>query len=114
MGSVTAMNHAQALALALLGWSLISPPPLQNSWWSAHWPWANQHQWNLTAPLSQWTTRDRFGTLESCRTALATMRHEDAAYLASSIDVWRCVAADVASMEVTSSPDGLERRRLEH
>jgi hypothetical protein len=105
LGTVTGRKHAPALAFAVLGWSLISPPPLQNSWWSAYWPWSARDRWDLAAPLSQWITRDTFGTLESCRSALAMMRQENATYLASSIDAWQCVAAEDAHTEVTSASD---------
>ena len=89
---MTTRTHASALLL--LGWSLIGPPALQNSWWSSYWPWGTTDRWNLAAPLSQWTTRDTFETAESCQKALVAMHDENAAYLSSSIQAWQCVSAD--------------------
>jgi hypothetical protein len=88
------MNCTHAAGLALLGWSLIGPPPLQNSWWSPYWHWSTVDGWNLAAPLSRWTTRDAFETFETCQKALAEMRNENADYLPSSIKAWQCVSAD--------------------
>ena len=89
-------DRTHVAALALLGWSLIAPPPLPSSWWSTYWPWSAGNGWNLEAPLSQWTKRDTFESLENCQRALGMMRDENAVYLPSSTKAWQCVSADDA------------------
>ena len=88
------MNHRHAAALALLGWYLMEPPPLPDSWWLQYWPWSTAHGWSLDAPLSHWTVRDEFETLKRCQDELTTTRRWNAEYLASSIEAWQCVATD--------------------
>jgi hypothetical protein len=88
------MKSRHVAVLVLLGWYLMEPPPLRNSWWSQYWPWSPSHQWNLEAPLAHWTIRDRFDTLKKCQDDLASTRRENAEYITSSIDAWQCVASD--------------------
>ncbi len=88
------MNPRHAAALILLGWYLVEPPPFQNAWWSRYWPWSIPHQWNVDAPLSLWTTRDKFATLKECQDELAATNKANAEYIASSIQAWQCVAGD--------------------
>jgi hypothetical protein len=69
-----------------------------------YWPWSTRDAWDLQAPLSRSSISDKFETQEKCQGALAVMREENAAYLASSIQAWQCVASDDPRLEKVPPP----------
>jgi hypothetical protein len=88
------VSRRHAAALTLLGWYLMGPPPIPDSWWSKHLPWTVPHEWNRDAPLSSWTIQAKYQTQKECEEGLAATRRANADYIASSILAWQCVSSD--------------------